>query len=287
MTTDQQKKFALIGAAGYIAPRHLKAIKEVGGNLVAAYDIADTVGILDAYFPDCAFFLEEFAFYDFLMDTCPVDYIVVCSPNHLHEAHCYAGLKLNATVICEKPLALTLESLQHLADAETYTDKRIYTILQLRLHPMLIQLKKELQASTTARHEVFVEYFTPRGKWYHASWKGDIKKSGGIATNIGIHLFDLVGWLFGEVKNISVSQNNETESTGTLQLERANVKWHLSINSALSPKRQLIIDGKTYEFTDGFTDLHTESYREILNNNGFTIRDVQPSVDIVEKIRNI
>jgi len=281
-----QKQFALIGAAGYIAPRHLKAIKEVGGNLAAAYDVSDTVGVLDSFFPDCEFFTDEFAFYDFLMDKCPVDYLVVCSPNHLHEEHCYAGLKLNADVICEKPLALSVESLQNLLDAESYTNKHIYTILQLRLHPMLLDVKKEMESSTIEKHKVSVEYFTPRGKWYHASWKGNVKKSGGIATNIGIHLFDLVSWLFGSIKEISVDKNNDTESAGILQLEKAIVSWNLSIDSSLSPKRQITIDGKTYEFTEGFADLHTASYREILNGKGFTIHDVKPSVDIVERIRN-
>jgi UDP-N-acetyl-2-amino-2-deoxyglucuronate dehydrogenase len=281
-----QKQFAIIGAAGYIAPRHLKAIKEVGGNLAAAYDVSDTVGVLDNFFPDCEFFTDEFAFYDFLMDKCPVDYLVVCSPNHLHEEHCYAGLKLNADVICEKPLALSVESLQNLLDAESYTNKHIYTILQLRLHPMLLDVKKEMESSTIEKHKVSVEYFTPRGKWYHASWKGNVKKSGGIATNIGIHLFDLVSWLFGSIKEISVDKNNDTESAGILQLENANVRWNLSIDSSLSPKRQITIDSKTYEFTEGFADLHTASYREILNGKGFTIHDVKPSVDIVERIRN-
>lgn len=280
------KNFAIIGIAGYIAPRHLKAIKEVGGNLVAAYDIADAVGILDSYFPDCTFFTDEFAFYDFLMDKHPVDYLVVCSPNHLHEEHCYAGLKLNADVICEKPLALSLENLQNLSSAETYTNKHIYTILQLRLHPMLAALKKEIEVSTKEMHEVSIEYFTPRGKWYHTSWKGDAKKSGGIATNIGIHLFDLVSWLFGEVKEISVEKNTDTENIGKLHLTKANVSWSLSIDSSQISKRQITVDGKSYEFTDGFNDLHTISYKKILNNEGFTIDDVKPSVDIAERIRN-
>ena len=280
------KNFAIIGAAGYIAPRHLKAIKEVGGNLVAAYDIADAVGILDSYFPGCEFFTDEFAFYDFLMDKSPVDYLVVCSPNYLHEEHCYAGLKLNADVICEKPLALSVESLQNLSTAETYTNKHIYTILQLRLHPMLMELKKEIEVSTKEMHEVTIEYFTPRGRWYHTSWKGNTKKSGGIATNIGIHLFDLVGWLFGEMKEIFVEKNTEMQCSGSLQLEKANVHWNLSIETSLTPKRQIIIDGKSYEFTNGFENLHTVSYRNILNNEGFTIDDVKPSVDMVERIRN-
>lgn len=280
------KTFAIIGVAGYIAPRHLRAIKEIGGNLVAAFDIADSVGILDAYFPNCEFFTDEFAFYDFLMDKNPVDYLVVCSPNHLHEAHCYAGLKLNANVICEKPLSLTIESLANLREAETYTNKKIYTILQLRLHPTLLALKNELDNNGKDNYDVVVEYFTPRGKWYHASWKGNIEKSGGIATNIGVHLFDLVTWLFGNVKDINVIENNSICSKGTLQLAKANIEWNLSIEETLLPKRQLIIDGKTIEFTDGFTDLHTQSYQEIVNNNGFTIEEVKPSVEIIEKIRN-
>lgn len=280
------KQFAIIGAAGYIAPRHLKAIKEVGGNLAAAYDIADAVGILDTYFPDCEFFTDEFSFYDFLMDKNPVDYLVVCSPNYLHEEHCYAGLKLNTDVICEKPLALTLESLENLSTAESYTNKHIYTILQLRLHPMLMELKKEIDASAIERHEVSIEYFTPRGKWYHNSWKGNIKKSGGIATNIGIHLFDLATWLFGDMKEITIEKSTKTENSGIVELEKATVHWNLSIESGLLPKRQMTINQKIYEFTDGFADLHTASYRDILNNKGFTISDVKPSVSIVERIRN-
>ena len=279
------KNFAIIGTAGYIAPRHLKAIKEIGGNLVAALDIADSVGILDAYFPDCEFFKDEFSFYDFLMEKTSIDYLVVCSPNYLHEEHCYAGLKLNADVICEKPLTLTIESLHNLIEAENYTNKHIYTILQLRLHPMLQQLKNEIQA--TKKYEVEIIYHTPRGKWYHNSWKGDEQKSGGIATNIGIHLFDLVSWLFGEVKTISVEKNTTTESIGNIELEQAIVHWNLSIEQNLEPKRSIIIDGKTYEFTDGFTDLHTKSYQAIINQNGFTTTAVKPSIDIVERIRNL
>ena len=280
------KKFALIGLAGYIAPRHLKAIKEVGGQLVAALDIADSVGVLDQYFPDCAFFTEEFAFYDFLMDKQPVDYLVVCSPNHLHEEHCYAGLKLNADVICEKPLTLTLHSLDHLLEAEQYTQKHIFTILQLRLHPKLIQLKQEIEADPDKVFDVSIEYFTPRGKWYHASWKGDIRKSGGIATNIGIHLFDLAVWLFGAVRELHTENQTATESAGTLHLQRATVSWHLSIESSVTAKRQLIINGVPHEFTDGFADLHTEAYRQILDGRGFRMEEVRPSIGIVEKIRN-
>ncbi len=280
------KQFALIGAAGYIAPRHLKAIKEVGGNLVAAYDVSDTVGILDSYFPECEFFTDEFAFYDFLMDKNPVDYLVVCSPNHLHEEHCYAGLKLNADVICEKPLSLTTESLQNLLDAESYTQKHIYTILQLRLHPMLMELKKEIETSTKNKHEVSIEYFTPRGKWYHKSWKGDIKKSGGIATNIGIHLFDSAAWLFGDFISLQVEKDTATQSIGQVELKKATVHWKLSIEQNLEPRRLITIDGKPYEFTDGFADLHTASYQEILKNNGFAISEVMTSVAISEMIRN-
>jgi UDP-N-acetyl-2-amino-2-deoxyglucuronate dehydrogenase len=281
------KQFAIIGAAGYIAPRHLKAIKEVGGNLVAALDIADSVGVLDAYFPNCEFFKDEFAFYDFLTDKNPVDFLVVCSPNYLHEEHCYAGLKLNADVICEKPLTLTLESLDNLIEAESYTNKHIYTILQLRLHPMLLQLKNEINLHAKEHYEVNIEYFTPRGKWYHNSWKGDLRKSGGIATNIGIHLFDLAGWLFGDLVSVNIQKKSDTECVGNLELARANIQFHLSIEQEIQPRRLMIIDGKTYEFTEGFSDLHTKSYQEILDNKGFTTADVKPSIDIVEKIRNL
>lgn len=278
------KNFAIIGAAGYIAPRHLKAIKEVGGNLVAALDVADSVGVLDQYFPNSEFFIDEFSFYDFLMDKNPVDYLVVCSPNYLHEEHCYAGLKLNADVICEKPLTLTIESLNNLTEAESYTNKHIYTILQLRLHPMLQQLKKEIV--NDKNYEVEIIYNTPRGKWYHNSWKGDVKKSGGIATNIGIHLFDLVTWLFGDVKEVFVEKNTSTESVGKLQLANANVEWKLSIEQNESPRRVIIINGEPYEFTDGFADLHTSSYQEILDQKGFTTEVVKSSVAVVEAIRN-
>lgn len=280
-----QKKFALIGVAGYIAPRHLKAIKETGGELVAAYDLSDRVGILDAYFPDCEFFTNEFDFYDYLMDKNPVDYLVVCSPNYLHEEHCYAGLKLNADVICEKPLALHLSSLENLHEAQTYTNKKIYTLLQLRLHPMLVKLKKELNLNATERYDVSIEYYTPRGKWYHKSWKADVKKSGGIATNIGIHLFDLASWLFGSVQEIEVEKNNAFESSGKLKLAHANVSWKLSIEQSVVPKRQMIINEKVYEFTEGFSDLHTASYQAILQQKGFTIDEVKPSVEIAERIR--
>lgn len=280
------KNFALIGVAGYIAPRHLNAIKAVGGNLVAALDIADSVGVLDAYFPACHFFTDEFEFYDFLMEKTSIDYLVVCSPNHLHEAHCYAGLKLNADIICEKPLALTLESLHHLTDAQHYTNKNIYTILQLRLHPELLALKQSIEQNQQEKFQVKIEYFTPRGNWYHKSWKGDVQKSGGIATNIGVHLFDLAYWLFGEVDSINVTQNDAYESIGFLKLKRAEVHWHLNIKNEHKTKRQITVDGKSIEFTSGFTDLHTLAYQEILNNNGFTIEDVKPSIAIVEQIRN-
>ena len=278
------KNFAIIGAAGYIAPRHLKAIKEVGGNLVAALDVADSVGVLDQYFPNSEFFIDEFSFYDFLMDKNPVDYLVVCSLNYVHKEHCYVCLKLNADVICEKPLTLTIESLNNLTEAESYTNKHIYTILQLRLHPMLQQLKKEIV--NDKNYEVEIIYNTPRGKWYHNSWKGDVKKSGGIATNIGIHLFDLVTWLFGDVKEVFVEKNTSTESVGKLQLANANVEWKLSIEQNESPRRVIIINGEPYEFTDGFADLHTSSYQEILDQKGFTTEVVKSSVAVVEAIRN-
>ena len=282
--------FALIGVAGYIAPRHLKAIKSVGGNLIAAFDISDSVGILDQYFPDCTFFTEEFEFYDRLLNDLKVDYMVICSPNYLHEEHCRSALKLGVDIICEKPLSLTVSELVKLQELEQHTQKNIYTILQLRLHPMLIGLKKEIEETSLQNkykiYDVKIEYFTPRGKWYHTSWKGDSKKSGGIATNIGIHLFDLATWLFGGMKEINVEINSDVESRGNMVLENATICWHLSINQKISPKRQIIIDGTHYEFTEGFSDLHSISYQQILNKKGFTTNDVKPSIDIVERIRN-
>lgn len=280
-------KFALIGAAGYIAPRHMKAIKDTGGELIAAFDIADSVGILDSYFPSCEFFTDEYAFYDFLLDRQKADYIVICSPNHLHAEHCRNALKIGADIICEKPLVLTLAELEELKELEALTGKSINTILQLRLHPMLSELKKAIdEKPDEGIHQVSIEYFTPRGKWYHASWKGDVHRSGGIATNIGIHLFDLVSWLFGEVKNLHVEKDTDTECAGTLRLERAEVRWTLSIAQDALPKRQMLIDGKVYEFTEGFADLHTRSYEKILNKEGFTTDEVKPSIAIVERIRN-
>jgi UDP-N-acetyl-2-amino-2-deoxyglucuronate dehydrogenase len=279
------KNFALIGAAGYIAPRHLKAIKEIGGDLVAAYDISDSVGILDSYFPACHFFTDEFEFYNRLLDDLKADYMVICSPNYLHEEHCRNALKLGMDIICEKPLVLTLAELAELKEMEDLTEKNIYTILQLRLHPMIQQIKSEIENAENKKHQVAIEYFTPRGPWYHASWKGNIHKSGGIATNIGIHLFDLAAWLFGEVKDISIEKNTISESSGILHLEKAEVSWHLSILPETNATRRLIIDGKDYEFTEGFADLHTRSYELILNKEGFTTSDVKPSIDIVERIR--
>ncbi len=280
--------FALIGAAGYIAPRHLKAIKDTGGNLLAAYDISDSVGVLDTYFPACNFFTDEFEFYNRLLDDLKVDYIVICSPNYMHAEHCRNALKLGVDIICEKPLVLTLQELEELQELEILTQKKIYTILQLRLHPAVLQLKKELEerADSEQRYQVRIEYFTPRGKWYHASWKGIQEKSGGIATNIGIHLFDLVSWLFGAPTSIQVQENTALVSSGKLILKHADVEWNLSIDSTAAPRRQIEINNKTYAFTEGFAALHTQSYEEILQKKGFTTGDVKPSIEIVEKIRN-
>lgn len=277
------KKFALIGTAGYIASRHLKAIKETGGELVASFDIADSVGILDAYFPKSAFFTDEFKFYDYLIDVMPVDYLVICSPNFLHEQQCLAGLKLNADVICEKPLCLTLSEWQNLSEAQQYSDKKIYTILQLRHHPELTALIKDVSPDTT--YEVEISYHTPRGNWYHQSWKGDKQKSGGIATNIGIHLFDLVCRLFGEATTIDVETETSTQSKGILHFNNTRVSWDLNIDAQNKASRSILINGKKIEFTEGFSDLHTASYRHILDGAGFVLDDVRPSIEIVEKIR--
>jgi UDP-N-acetyl-2-amino-2-deoxyglucuronate dehydrogenase len=206
----------------------------------------------------------------------------------LHAEHCRNALKLGVDIICEKPLVLSTRELEELQELEELTQRKIYTILQLRLHPMLLQLKEKLDAATTteSKYQVSIEYSTPRGKWYHTSWKGQKEKSGGIATNIGIHLFDLAGWLFGDVREIVVHDNTSTESSGKLIMEKADVSWKLSIASDILPKRQMMVDNQLYEFTEGFSELHTKSYEEILKQKGFTTSAVKPSISIVESIRN-
>jgi UDP-N-acetyl-2-amino-2-deoxyglucuronate dehydrogenase len=300
------KNFALTGVAGYIAPRHLKAIKETGNNLIAALDPHDSVGILDQYFPDAAFF-TEFERFDRHIEMLKrkqkdfkLDYLSICSPNNLHDAHIRFALRIGADAICEKPLVLNPWNLDALQSLEKEFNRKIYTVLQLRLHPSLIELKKNLLTKNQeqrTKNRVILKYITSRGLWYNFSWKGDNQKSGGIATNIGIHLFDLLIWLFGKVEGYELETVQQNKMGGTLQLARADVKWFMSIDKndlpeeALKNKhstfRSIQIDGNEIEFTEGFTDLHTEVYKEIIAGRGFGIDDSRPSIELVQKIREL
>jgi UDP-N-acetyl-2-amino-2-deoxyglucuronate dehydrogenase len=295
------KKFALIGAAGYIAPRHLQAIKDTGNTLVAALDKSDTVGIMDSYFPEADFF-TEYERFDRHLDKLRrqgngVDYVSICSPNYLHDSHIRFALKNNAHAICEKPLVLNPWNVDALVEIEKETGKKVYTILQLRLHPAIIALRERIvNGPKDKTYDVKLNYVTSRGHWYHTSWKGDISKSGGIATNIGIHFFDMLIWVFGNVKNVTVSKLNDNTGAGYLELEHAHVQWDLSINyenvpAALREKgkrtyRSLLMGGEEIEFSDGFTDLHTRSYEQILSGHGFGLEEARPSIELVHKIRN-
>jgi UDP-N-acetyl-2-amino-2-deoxyglucuronate dehydrogenase len=295
------KKFALIGAAGFIAPRHFKAIKETDNELVAALDKHDNVGILDSYFPTADFF-TEFERFDRHLDKLkrkgqPVDFISICSPNYLHDSHIRFALRCGADAICEKPLVLNPWNLDALREIEKETGKRVYTILQLRLHPAIIALREKIQQGPAEKmYDVDLRYITSRGNWYQSSWKGDNSKAGGIATNIGIHFFDMLIWIFGPVTNLTVTQLNPDMASGSLTLEKARVNWFLSINYDHLPEevkqtnkrtfRTLTLEGKEIEFSEGFTDLHTKSYSEILKGNAFGLLDAKPSVDLVYKIRD-
>lgn len=294
-------RFALIGAAGYVAPRHMKAIKDTGNQLVAALDKNDSVGVMDSYFPDADFFTEPERFDRHLYKLMrqpgkAVDYVSICSPNYLHDAHIRLALRNGAHAICEKPLVLNPWNLDALADIEKETGKKIFTILQLRLHPALQALKQKIDAGPSGKiYDVDLKYFTSRGRWYHISWKGDLARSGGIATNIGIHFFDMLTWIFGNMNQNEVKTLTNTEASGFLQLEKARVNWILSVDEALIPAsaraaaqhtfRSITVDGEAVEFHDGFDMLHTESYRQILNGNGFGLEDARRSIEIVQKIR--
>jgi UDP-N-acetyl-2-amino-2-deoxyglucuronate dehydrogenase len=290
------KRFALIGAGGYIAPKHMKAIKDTGNDLVSILDPNDSVGIIDRHFPKTSYF-SEYERFDRHVDRLKrtnkgVDYVSIASPNYLHDAHIRFALKNGSHAICEKPLVLNPYSLNSLRELETETGKNVYTILQLRLHPSIIKLKQKIEKSGRKNHKIVLNYITPRGSWYHYSWKGDFEKSGGIATNIGIHFFDMLMWIFGEVKNSYVESHNNMKANGYLELERADVDWNLSIDSRDLPHdewkafRSITVDGEEVEFSDGFTDLHTESYKQILNGNGFGINEAIPSLELVHQIRN-
>ena len=294
------KNFALIGAGGYIAPRHMKAIKETGNNLIAALDKNDSVGILDSYFPEADFF-TEFERFDRHLEKLKrqgthIDYLTICSPNYLHDAHIRFGLRIGADVICEKPLVLNPWNADALMEIEKETGKKVYTILQLRLHPAIIALKEKIaKGPKEKKYKIGLRYITSRGHWYNVSWKGDIQKSGGIATNIGIHFFDMLQWIFGDVKTNDVIKHDKNAAAGKLVLDKAEVDWFLSIDAKDIPKdvvaagkrifRSIKIDGEEFEFSDGFTELHTRSYEEILKGNGFPIEETKRSIDLVHKIR--
>ncbi len=302
--SNKPLKFGLIGAGGYIAPRHLKAIKETGNQLVAALDKYDGVGIMDSYFPDAEFFTEPERF-DRFMDKLrrrdplsKIDYVSICSPNYLHDAHIRLALRNEAHAICEKPLVLNPWNLDALKVLENETGKKIYTILQLRIHPAIIALKEQIAKSPAGSvYDVDLSYITSRGKWYHISWKGDMSKSGGIATNIGVHFFDMLTWIFGNVKENRVKEHTEDHASGFLLLEKARVNWFLSINPDYLPEsakaagkrtyRSITMDGAEIEFSEGFTDLHTRSYEQILAGNGFGLEDSRRSIEIVQQIREM
>lgn len=296
------KNFALIGAAGFIAPRHLKAIKDTGNNLVAALDKHDNVGILDSYFPNADFF-TEFERFDRHLDKLKrkgqkVDYVSICSPNYLHDSHIRFALRYGADAICEKPLVLNPWNVDALADIEKETGRKVNTILQLRLHPSIIALRDKIQSGPVGkRYAVNLTYITSRGNWYHSSWKGDVAKSGGIATNIGVHFFDMLMWVFGGVTSAQTQFMDARSASGTLTLEHADVNWFLSIDQAHIPEaqravgkrtfRSLQCDGEELEFSDGFTDLHTQSYAAILAGQGFGLTEAKGSIELIHDIRKI
>lgn len=295
--------FALIGAAGYVAPRHMKAIQDTGNTMSAALDISDSVGVIDSYFPDAHFF-TEFERFDRhidklrrLNDGRAVDYVSICSPNYLHDAHVRFALRSNADAICEKPLVLNPWNIDGLLAIENDTGRKASTVLQLRLHPAIIELKNQVVAERGARkHDVNLTYITSRGRWYLQSWKGDVKKSGGIATNIGVHFFDMLYFIFGAIQDNIVHFSSETKAAGYLEYEHARVRWFLSIDPADLPAaatsrnqrtyRSITVDGREIEFSGGFTDLHTRSYEEILTGNGFGLEENRVAVQTVADIRN-
>ena len=294
------KNFILIGAAGYIAPRHMKAIKETDNKLIAAYDPYDGIGIMDSYFPEANFF-TEFERFDRHIEKLKrggtkIDYVSICSPNYLHDAHIRYGLRIGADIICEKPIVLNPWNIDALMELEKEYPNKVNTILQLRHHQAIVELKNKIEKGPKDKiYDIDLKYITSRGNWYYSSWKGDIDKSGGIASNIGIHFFDMLQWIFGTMKSYSIEIKTRDTNSGILIFERARVKWFLSINGKNLPQeckdeelptfRTLIIEGNAIDFSKGFTDLHTVSYEKIIGGNGYGLKDAKSSVDIVSKIR--
>ena len=297
------KNFGLIGIAGYVAPRHLKAIKENKCNLIVALDKNDSVGIIDSYFPDTLFFTETERFDRYVHKISlddkekRLDYISICSPNHLHDAHIRLALRSGCDVICEKPLVLNSWNLDALSALEKETKNKINSILQLRLHPKIIELKRNVElAKSTKKYDVDLTYVTSRGKWYFQSWKGEIEKSGGIATNIGIHFFDMLTFIFGKLLNSKVFLNENSKASGFLEFENARVRWYLSLDfndvpenlkkEGITTFRSVNYNGKSLEFSGGFVDLHTLSYKNVLEGKGFGIEDSRHAIEIASSIRD-
>ncbi|WP_299396391.1 Gfo/Idh/MocA family oxidoreductase [uncultured Gelidibacter sp.] len=300
------KNFAMIGASGYIAPRHMKAIKETGNNLVAALDPYDGIGVMDSYFPQASFF-TEFERFDRFVDKWrrdsghKIDYVSICSPNYLHDSHIRFALRSGANAISEKPMVLNPWNLDQLKVIENETGNKINNILQLRLHPSIIALKekvaKELEINPNNVYDIDLTYLTSRGKWYFVSWKGDEAKSGGIASNIGVHFFDMLCWIFGDVNESEVHLKTADTNAGYLQLKHAKVRWFLSVNSEYLPNtiksnglttyRAITVNGEDIEFSGGFSDLHSKSYEEILKGNGFGLNEAYGSISMVSQIRNL
>lgn len=295
------KNFGMIGVGGYIAIRHLRAIKETNNELLVALDKFDSVGIMDSFFPNTAFFVE-FERFDRHIEKLKrkkisLDYISICTPNYLHDSHIRMALRSDAHAICEKPLVLNPWNIDALSDIEKQYNKKVHTILQLRLHPSIVKLKEEIDNGPKDKvYDIDLTYLTSRGSWYYTSWKGDVAKSGGIATNIGIHFYDMLTYIFGDVKNNVVHLHEHDRAAGYLELEKARVRWFLSINYDVLPKevkekgqrtyRSITVDGNEIEFSDGFFDLHTKSYEDITSGNGFGLEDARKSIEIVHEIRN-
>ena len=295
------KNFVLIGAAGYIAPRHMKAIKETGNNLIAAYDPYDGVGIMDSHFPQAHFFTEFERFDRHIEKTkragTKIDYVSICSPNYLHDSHIRYGLRIGADVICEKPLVLNTWNVDALIELEQEYKNKVHTILQLRHHEAILELKEKIEKDSKDKiYDIDLTYITSRGNWYYTSWKGNEDKSGGIASNIGVHFFDILQWIFGTFEAATVAIKTKDTNSGTLKFKQANVNWYLSINAENLPPdikfkgqstlRTLIIEDKKIEFSKGFTDLHTVSYQKIIEGKGYGLKDARNSIEIVSKIRN-
>jgi UDP-N-acetyl-2-amino-2-deoxyglucuronate dehydrogenase len=298
------QNFALIGAAGYVAPKHMKAIRDTGNNLVAALDPSDSVGILDSFSHDIAFF-TEFERFDRhaekqrrLGNGKQINYVSICSPNYLHDAHIRFALRIGAHAICEKPLVLNPWNLDALAEIQAESETRIYNILQLRVHPTITALKEKIEKEgLAAKHNIDLTYITPRGRWYFTSWKGDTSKSGGVATNIGIHFFDMLMWVFGRLDYQEVHHADERKMAGFMSLEKANVRWFLSVDEHDLPQasgekkvpsyRSITIDGQEIEFSGGFTDLHTLVYQDILSGGGYGLEHARPSIKTVAELRNL